>query len=116
MLRQDFAELLRESGHNVLRAEDMGQTRADDAEILQVACIQGRTLITLDAHFGDWAVLPLSRHPGVIRLKMHPPTVTDLADVLLPFLKKHDQEQFRDHLVILTATRERWISTHSETS
>jgi hypothetical protein len=24
------------------------------------------------AHFGDWIVLPLSRHPGVIRLKVDP--------------------------------------------
>jgi hypothetical protein len=25
---------------------------------------EDRTLITLDEHFGDWAVLPLSVHPG----------------------------------------------------
>ena len=34
---------------------------------------EGRTLITLDEHFGDWAVLPLNKHPGVIRVKIHPP-------------------------------------------
>jgi len=33
---------------------------------------EGRLLGTLDEHFGDWAILPLSAHPGVIRIKASP--------------------------------------------
>ncbi len=113
MLRLDFALMLKEHGHDVLRTEDTGQARSDDADVLKEACRQGRTLITLDAHFGDWVVLPLSQHSGVIRLKVHPPVTAALQRVIIPFLTKHRQEQFQNNLIILSANRERWISTDS---
>jgi predicted nuclease of predicted toxin-antitoxin system len=53
MLRVDLASLLRSAGHDVIRASEMGQARADDALILQWAVQEQRTLITLDHHFGD---------------------------------------------------------------
>jgi predicted nuclease of predicted toxin-antitoxin system len=74
MLRLDVALVLRNEGYDVLRASDVGQARADDHEILQKAIDEERILITLDEHFGDWVVLPLSRHPGVIRVKVNPTT------------------------------------------
>jgi predicted nuclease of predicted toxin-antitoxin system len=111
MFRTDFAELLREKGHDVVRASEIGQATADDAEILQTAIQNGRTLITLDEHFGDWAVLPLNRHPGVIRLKIHPTTTAEAAKLLIPFLEQHEQCEFRDHLIILSPIVERWVKT-----
>jgi hypothetical protein len=60
MLRAELAALLREAGHDVVRAEETGQARADDALILQRAVHEDRTLVTIDHHFGDWGVLPLS--------------------------------------------------------
>lgn len=60
MLRADLAELLQSHGHDIVRAAEAGQARADDALILQRAVAEQRTLITLDGHFGDWVVLPLS--------------------------------------------------------
>ena len=74
MLRMDVAQALRVEGHDVIRASEVGQARADDYEILQKAIIENRILLTLDEHFGDWVVLPLSKHPGVIRLKVNPTT------------------------------------------
>jgi predicted nuclease of predicted toxin-antitoxin system len=112
MLREDLALLLRECGHDVLRAEESGQNRADDAEVLALACGETRTLITLDGHFGDWVVLPLSQHPGVIRVKVHPPTSDAIAAMLVPFLQTHTQEQLRNQLVILSTKRVRWITTY----
>lgn len=74
MFRLDIAQILQREGYDVLRASETGLARADDYQILQKAISENRTLITLDEHFGDWVVLPLSRHPGVIRLKVHPAT------------------------------------------
>lgn len=68
-LRFELAELLRSHGHDVVRAAETGQARADDALVLERAVGEERILITLDEHFGDWVVLPLSKHPGVIRVK-----------------------------------------------
>ena len=37
MLRLDVAQSLRSEGHDVIRASEVGQARADDYEILQKA-------------------------------------------------------------------------------
>ena len=76
MFSLDVAQALREQGYDVIRASETGQARADDQQILQKAISENRTLITLDEHFGDWVILPLSRHTGVIRLKVYPTTST----------------------------------------
>jgi len=66
MFRLDVAQALRERGYDVVRASETGQARADDKQILERAIEDNRILVTLDEHFGDWTILPLSRHPGVI--------------------------------------------------
>jgi len=111
MLGLDVFEALRNEGYNVLRSSDTGQSRADDQQILQKAIAENRILITLDEHFGDWVVLPLSKHPGVIRIKVHPATSERIISLLLPFLRKHKMEEFKDHLVILSEKRVKWILT-----
>jgi len=111
MFKVDVAQGLREQGYDVLRAFETHQNRADDQQILQKAITENRILITLDDHFGDWVVLPLSQHPGVIRIKVHPTTSEKVIDLLLPFLGKHTYEQFKDHLVILSEKRAKWIHT-----
>jgi predicted nuclease of predicted toxin-antitoxin system len=111
MFREDLAEYLRAEGHDVLRASDFGQAAADDAEILLKVIEIKRVLVTLDEHFGNWAVLPLREHPGVIRLKIHPATTIEAAKLLVPFLTKHEQDEFQNHLVILSHSAERWINT-----
>jgi len=111
MLGLDVFKALRNEGYNVLRSLDTGQSRADDQQILQKAIAENRILITLDEHFGDWVVLPLSKHPGVIRIKVHPATSERIISLLLPFLRKHKMEEFKDHLVILSEKRVKWILT-----
>jgi predicted nuclease of predicted toxin-antitoxin system len=53
MLNLKVAELLRDEGYDVVRASEIGQSRADDYEILQKAIAENRILITLDDDFGD---------------------------------------------------------------
>src|SRR4030042_2973126 len=92
MFRVDVAKALGEEGYDVLRAAEIQQNRADDQEILQRAINENRILITLDEHFGDWVILPLSQHPGVIRIKVRPTTLKKVLSLLVPFLRKHAQE------------------------
>lgn len=70
---------------------------ADDSEILECAVRDDRIFLTLDEHFGDWAVLPLSSHPGVIRVKADPTTSSRVLANLLPFLERSADREFRDH-------------------
>ena len=111
MLRLDVAIALRNEGHDVLRASEIGQSRADDRQILEKAIEENRILITLDEHFGDWVILPLSKHPGVIRLKVNPATSDNVIKILLPFLRLHSFEHFKSKLVILSPRRVKWVYT-----
>jgi predicted nuclease of predicted toxin-antitoxin system len=111
MFRVDVAQALTRAGYDVIRASEVGQARADDQEILEKAISENRTLITLDEHFGDWVVLPLRKHPGVIRLKVHPTTSSNVLSLLLPFLRSQPPNLFKDHLVILSSKRVKWILT-----
>ena len=111
MLRLDVAQALRGEGHDVVRASEVGQDRADDQQILQKWIDENRVLVTLDEHFGDWVILPLSKHPGVIRLKVNPTTSSNILKLLIPFLRIHSSGQFKNHLVILSQRRAKWIHT-----
>ena len=111
MFQMEVAQVLREQGYDVIRASETGQERADDLQILNKAISESRILITLDEHFGDWVILPLSRHPGVIRLKVLPTTSENVLKILVPFLSLYSQEQFRNYLVILSEKRAKWIRT-----
>ncbi len=111
MLRLDVAQALRDEGHDVVRASEVGQARADDQQILHKAIDENRTLVTLDEHFGDWMILPLSKHPGVIRLKVNPTTSKNIIKLLVPFLRIHSSGQFKNHLVILSLKHAKWVHT-----
>ena len=111
MLRPELAAALQAQGHEPVRASETGHARADDAEVLARAVQEARTLVTLDGHFGDWVVLPLSEHFGVIRVKAHPATTENIAKVLVPLLAGREQSEFHNHLVIASVSRVRWIRT-----
>jgi len=111
MLRLEVAQALKDEGHDVLRASEVGQARADDYQILQKAIVENRILVTLDEHFGDWVILPLSKHSGVIRLKINPTTSKNAIKLLLPFIRLHSSDQFRNYLVILSPKRSKWVYT-----
>ena len=111
MLRLEVAQALKDEGHDVLRASEVGQARADDYQILQKAIDGKRILVTLDEHFGDWVILPLSKHSGVIRLKINPTTSKNAIKLLLPFLRLYSSDQFKNYLVILSPKRSKWVYT-----
>jgi len=111
MFRVELAQQLGAAGHDVVRAAQHGLDRADDPEILSQAISQQRVLITLDAHFGDWAILPLAAHGGVIRVKVNPTTTANVLRVLTPLLAGRREQDFANHLVIASPSRVRWILT-----
>ena len=111
MIPLDVALALRDAGHDVVRVFEVGQSRADDEQILEKAIAENRILVTLDEHFGDWVILPLRRHPGVIRLKVNPTTSRNIIDLLSPFLGLHTPKELKNHLVILSPKRSKWIQT-----
>jgi predicted nuclease of predicted toxin-antitoxin system len=111
MLGADVAEALREVGCDVVRVSEIGMERADDSSILAEAVRHSRVLVTLDGHFGDWAVLPLSTHPGVVRVKADPATSDAVISLLEEFVRAHAQRDLADTLVIAARRSLRWVLT-----
>ena len=111
MLDSDVAGELEQRGFDVLQLRSIGMSRADDDEVLKEATRRKRILITLDEHFGDWAVLPLSRHSGVIRVKADPATASNILKTLMPFLHEHSERNFADTLIIVSQRGVRWVKT-----
>jgi len=114
MLDVEVAERLALLGHDVLRVAEVGLSREEDDQILERAIAENRILVTLDEHFGDWTVLPLFRHPGVLRIKAIPATTRRILEVPVPFLEGHSGADFEDHLIIVRSRCVRWIRTARE--
>ena len=111
MISRDVRDNLRSHGYDILAVSDLGMSAADDSEIMARAIKENRILVTLDEHFGDWAVLPLKQHPGVIRIKTNPTTSENIEKLLLPFLKKHSEASFQNKLVIVSVRNISWVVT-----
>ena len=111
MLDATVADELCRLGYDVVRVSDVGMATADDRAILERAIEEHRVLLTLDGHFGDWAILPLGKHPGVIRIRVSPTSSSAILSVLLPFLSTHAGRTFTNQLVIVKPTGVRWTST-----
>lgn len=111
MISRDVRDNLRSHGYDILAVSDLGMSASDDSEIMERAIRDDRVLVTLDEHFGDWAVLPLKYHPGVIRIKTNPTTSENIEKLLLPFLEKHSEADFQDKLVIVSVRNIRWVAT-----
>ena len=111
MLDVEVARRLASQGHDVVRLAEVGMSRADDDAVLAEGVRQRRILVTLDEHFGDWAILPLSKHPGVLRVKANPAATENVLGLLLPFLDAHSGRGFANRLVIIRGNGIRWIQT-----
>ena len=111
MIDVEVAEELRCHGYDVVRVSDVGMATADDSEILARAIDEARVLVTLDGHFGDWAVLPLETHPGVIRVRVSPTSSSAIVALLLPFLAEHAGRDYANQLVIVRSSGVRWVRT-----
>jgi predicted nuclease of predicted toxin-antitoxin system len=111
MIDRCVADVVREAGHDVECAAQVGMAQADDLEILEYCIRQDRILVTLDGHFGDWTVAKLTVHAGVIRLKVNPTDSRNIQNTLVPFISRHSERDFRNTLAIVRPTATRWIQT-----
>lgn len=68
------AAILREQGHDAIAVVDAGLSGQPDEKIRGFAIAENRVLLTLDSDFANMLRFPTSGTPGVIRLKIHPPT------------------------------------------
>jgi predicted nuclease of predicted toxin-antitoxin system len=76
------AETIRALGHDAVSVAESGLAGADDSAVRRVAIEGGRILVTLDGDFANVLRFPPEATPGVLRLRLHPPTEDAIAAAL----------------------------------
>ncbi len=83
---------LREWGHDVLTAKDLGLERASDEILLSKAKEMKRLLVTRDKDFGALVFLREELSTGVILLRITPKTVEDVHRELSRLFREHSED------------------------
>lgn len=95
------AEILRARGLNAVGVVEEGLGGRTDEEIRRHAIETGRILLTLDADFANILRFPPAGTPGVIRLKLHPPTETAITEALERGLSQLHSMELAGKLVVI---------------
>lgn len=106
-LRVEIARALRDDGHDVVHAGEVGLERRDDARIFRRAQQHQHAIITFDADFAERALWASEAHRGVIRLRVEAQTPTRVIPVLCSFLAAYPAERLRNTLAIITENKVR---------
>lgn len=98
---------LREWGHDVITAKEIGLHRASDEDLLLRALETSRVLLTLDKDFGTLVFLRKIQTAGVFFLRMDPSSAKDVHDELLRFLQEHSEAQLSRSFCVIERNRHR---------
>ena len=110
LLDQDIyavtARFLREAGHDVMTAGELGCSREPDLRLLAIAREQKRILVTRDRDFGELVFVGGTRS-GVIYLRMLPATVNVVHEELGRVLRAHSPEVLAAAFTVVEPGRHR---------
>ncbi len=101
------ARFLRNSGHDVITASDIGRSRASDSELLSFAHQQERVFVTRDRDFGGLVFLG-NQEGGVLYLRISPSTLQAGHDELEKVLKTYSEDELRNAFVVVEPGRHRF--------
>ena len=77
---------LRDLGHDLVTAEELGLQRVDDSTLLAKAVELNRVFLTRDLDLADLRHYPPPLTSGIIVLRIKPSTVDQVHSVLVKFL------------------------------
>ncbi len=95
------ARTLRALGYDATSVLEMGLSGADDSVVRRVAIETGRILVTLDGDFANVLRYPPSVTPGVIRLRLHPPTEEAIGALLQRAMPRLSTTDLRGKLAVV---------------
>jgi len=97
---------LREQGHDIVTASQLGLSRAKDSELLKIANEQGRIFITRDRDYGN-LVFVHGSGDGVIYLRMLPSTMQDVHTEVMKVLETYGEAELAKAFVVVERNRHR---------
>jgi predicted nuclease of predicted toxin-antitoxin system len=104
---KETVDLLKEWGHDVVTAREVGMSNASDFELLAKAEQDRRVFITRDSDFGSLVFLGRVPSEGVILLRITPETKLRVHAELALVLDKHTEEELRRCFFTVEADRHR---------
>ena len=96
-----IVEFLRQKGFDVKEARELGIPGTPDTMIMELTRKERRVLVTVDKHFANLLLYPLDSHYGIIRIRIHPPLLSDIIQSLEHFLVKFDLATIKGTLIVL---------------
>jgi len=100
-------EWLRNEGHDVVTARELGMERAADEDLLRKAKALDRRFLTRDKDFGALIFLHRELSAGVILLRITPTTVEGVQRELGRLVQEYTEEQLRDLFCVVEPNRYR---------
>lgn len=97
---------LREQGHDVVTASQLGLSRAKDLELLEIANEQKRVFVTRDRDYGN-LVFVHGAGSGVIYLRMLPSTMEDIHAEMINVLNTYNETELAKSFVVVEKNRHR---------
>ena len=91
-LPRTAAVLLRASCQDAIHVGDIGLSSAADAEILRLATVQDRVVVTLDADFHAMLAASTSSKPSVIRIRKEGCKAPEVARLILAAAERFKTE------------------------
>lgn len=98
---------LRQEGHNVVTARELGMHRAEDEALLRKAQELDRLFLTRDKDFGALVFLKAASSKGVIFLRITPTDFEDVHQQLQRLLREHTEEYLKQCYCVVEPHRYR---------
>jgi len=100
-------DLLREWGHDLLTAKELGLQQVQDEDLLKRAQTENRLLLTRDKGFGGLVFLNKELSTGVILLRMTPTSAEEVHHQLRHLLEEHGEDELRNVFCVVEPHRHR---------
>ncbi|WP_315791199.1 DUF5615 family PIN-like protein [Fischerella sp. JS2] len=99
------AALLRDANIDAIHVGEIGMSEAEDAEIIQRARDEERSVVTLDADFHALLALDVATTPSVIRIRIERLRAQALTDLLLIVIAECEEDLEQGSAVTVEPSR-----------
>ncbi len=104
-LPRTASKLLCETGMDSVHVGDIGKFAASDHEILELARLENRVVVTLDADFHLLLALSEANGPSVIRFRIEGLRAEPLVKIILQVVAEANEELLSGAVVTVQQTR-----------
>jgi len=95
------AQFLTKEGFDTVHLYHLNKSRASDTEVIELAKIENRIIITMDIDFPTILAHSHAKIPGVILIRMSYATVERINQRLIHLLKVTSEEEIKNSVIVL---------------